>query len=193
MNSNTLACTDDLPALGRNGHPKKRAFLAAYAQLGCVSRAAEAAGCSRNSHYNWLENDRDYRAAFAQAEQIAGDVLEAEALRRAVHGIQEPVIHHGRQCFRYVDENGNDVPADQSDARKIPLTVTRYSDTMLIFLMKGRMPHKYGDRKRLEHSGRVDHEPVDMHITYDFTDAEAIKLAGLLSRISYTMPVPDAG
>jgi len=96
-----------------------------------------------------------------------------------------------KRIGRYVDENGNDVPEDQPDARKVPLTVTRYSDTMLIFLMKGRLSQKYGDRKRLEYSGRVDHEPVDMHIVDDLTEAKAVQLMALLSRISYTTPVPE--
>jgi len=49
-NTHTLDRMDDTPGLGKNGHPKKQVFLASYAQFGCVSRAAEAAGCCRNSH-----------------------------------------------------------------------------------------------------------------------------------------------
>jgi hypothetical protein len=34
--------------------------------------------------------------AWAEAEEIAADRLEAEAWRRAVDGVSEPVIQHGK-------------------------------------------------------------------------------------------------
>ena len=55
-------------------HPKKDAFLAAYAQCGNVTTAAKAAGCARRTHYDWLKEDPDYPARFAQArEEAAAD------------------------------------------------------------------------------------------------------------------------
>jgi hypothetical protein len=87
----------------RMSHPKKRAFLAAYAQVGSVSGAARAAGVSRRSHSRWLE-DADYASAFETAKDEAADTLEDEARRRAFEG----------------------------------------SDVLLIFLLKGALPQKYG-------------------------------------------------
>lgn len=62
---------------------KKRAFLAAYAQTGNISYAAEAVGMHRNTHYRWLREDEDYVAAYEAAQFEVGDTLEAEAIRRA--------------------------------------------------------------------------------------------------------------
>jgi hypothetical protein len=67
-------------------HPKKKAFLAAFAQQGNVKGACEAAGIARCTHYAWLESDPDYKRAFNDAKEDAADALEAEARRRAFAG-----------------------------------------------------------------------------------------------------------
>ena len=71
--------------------PKKRAFLAAFAEVGTIGRAAEAAKVCPKSAWNWRqdqgESGKVFRAAFAVAERLAGDSLEFEARRRAVDGL----------------------------------------------------------------------------------------------------------
>jgi hypothetical protein len=113
------------------GHPKKRAFLAAYGETGNVRLACHAAQIGRSSHYRWLD-DSDYAEQFEQAKTDAVDVLEAEARRRAVEGWEEPVGWYKGQAGG---------------------TVRRYSDTLLIFLLKGAAPRKY--RERMEVSGAL--------------------------------------
>lgn len=102
---------------------KKRAFLAALATTGNISRAAAAAGVHRMTHYDWLEQDADgsYAAAVAAAEAEAADLLEAEARRRALEGWDEAVYWRGREVG----------------------ATRKYSDTLLIFLLKGARPEKY--------------------------------------------------
>jgi len=121
-------------------HNKKRAFLAAFAEVGTVTRAAEISGVCRKSHTNWLKSDSDYADAFALAEQQACDRLEQEARRRAVEGVDKPVYQRGVKVG----------------------VVREYSDTLLIFLMKGAMPEKYKDRVSQEFSGRLDHNNVSL-------------------------------
>ncbi len=113
-------------------HPKKRAFLAAYRETGNVKLACEAGRVGRSSHYRWLEQDPDYAEEFEQAQKDAVDVLEAEARRRAVEGWEEKVGWYKGQAGG---------------------TVRRYSDTLLIFLLKGAAPEKY--RERLEVRGAL--------------------------------------
>lgn len=113
-------------------HKKKNAFLTAYAYCGNVTKAAEIAGVERKSHYNWLESDAEYAAAFEEAKQEACDHLEAEARRRAVEGTCKPVFYKGEECG----------------------TIREYSDTLLMFLMKGAMPEKYKDRVQNELTGQ---------------------------------------
>ena len=60
-----------------------------------------------------------------RARIMAGDILEAEAHRRAVEGVEEPVGW-------YRGKPGG--------------TVRRYSDNLLMFLLKGVLPERYKDR-----------------------------------------------
>ncbi len=76
-------------------HPKKRAFLDAYAAVGTITHAAKVAGIHRRSHYSWLEVDREYALAVDHAREEAADTLEAAARRRAIEGVEEPVFHKG--------------------------------------------------------------------------------------------------
>ena len=104
-------------------HPKKRAFLAAFAECGTVTHAASAAEIGRSTHYEWIKTDERYAGAYEDAKEAAGDSLEAEARRRAVLGVSEPVYYKGEVVGH----------------------VQKYSDTLLIFLLKGAKPEKYRD------------------------------------------------
>ncbi len=70
--------------------PQQRAVLAAFRETGNVRLACGVAKVGRSSHYRWREENSEYRAAFDQAKEDATDVLEAEAFRRAVEGVEEP-------------------------------------------------------------------------------------------------------
>ena len=115
---------------------RQKAFLKAYRKTGNVTCAADAAKIDRASHYRWLE-EPDYKAQFGDAADEAADRLEEEARRRAVDGVDEPVGW-------YQGKPGG--------------TVKRYSDTLLIFLLKGVRPEKY--RERFEHTGK-DGGPIE--------------------------------
>jgi hypothetical protein len=108
---------------------KRNAFLAAYREIGNISRACILANVHRNSHYLWM-NDESYRKEFEDAQEEACDHLEEEARHRAVEGFEEPIYYKGKQCG----------------------TIRKYSDTLLIFLMKGARPAKYRDHVKPEFS-----------------------------------------
>jgi len=130
---------------------KREAFLAAYAEVGTVTHAAELAGISRTSHYQWMEN-QEYVEKFREAEKQACDRLEQEVRRRAVTGVLEPVFYQGEQCG----------------------TVRKYSDTLLIFATKGALPQKYRENVSMEVSGPGG-GPIDMRIA-EMSDEELEKL-----------------
>ncbi len=109
-------------------HAQQRALLVAFLETGNVRRACEVAKVGRSSHYRWLEQHKAYREAFNVAKQCAADLLEAEAYRRAVEGVEEPVGW-------YKGKPGG--------------VVRKYSDVLLIFLLKGLRPEKYRDRVEL--------------------------------------------
>src|SRR4051794_3422642 len=60
-------------------HPQRRAFLSAYAACGNITRAAKAAGVSREAHYDWRAANAEYREAFEAAKLMAGERLEDDA------------------------------------------------------------------------------------------------------------------
>lgn len=138
-----------------NFSPKKRAFLAAYAECGNVTRAAEIAGVSRRSHVDWMK-DESYAEAFRAAEEHAADRLEQEARRRAIEGVDEPIFYKGERCG----------------------VVRKYSDTLLIFLLKGARPEKYRENVRQEISG-PDGEPLTIQIDGGFQVPGAAKVPGV--------------
>jgi transposase-like protein len=117
---------------------KRRIFLETLANVGNVTLAAKEAGISRVTLYARRKQEERFALAWDDAEKQAADVLEAEARRRACVGVLEPVHYQGQR----VDE------------------VRRYSDTLLIFLMKGCNPAKYGDRVKVGVGGLADGEPL---------------------------------
>lgn len=147
-------------------HIKKRAFLAAFAENGNVSLSATIAGIDRQTHYEWKRSDPDYAEAFTDAEGQAADRLEQEARRRAVDGVDEPVFYKG-------DEVG---------------TIRKYSDTLLIFLMKGADPEKYKDRVSNEHSGKI---AADVNHSYDLSKLSAEEL--IVFEQIITKAAPESG
>lgn len=123
-------------AARKSAQPKRKAFLAAYAQTGNISVAAKIANVGRRDHYRWLDDAR-YEKAFNDAHEEACDRLEAEARRRAVQGVEEPV--YGK------------LPGKATGTGQVG-TIRKFSDTLLIFLLKGARPEIY--RERFEHTGK---------------------------------------
>lgn len=125
---------------------KKKKFLAAYRDLGNVSFAARMAGISRRCHYQWLEQDADYKAAFDDAAEEAADGLEAEARRRAVEGLEEPVF--------------GSLGAGAGSG--VVGHIRKYSDTLLIFLLKGSKPEKFQERHLVGGKGKGGAIPLEV-------------------------------
>jgi hypothetical protein len=130
-------------------------FLQHLAECGNVKLSADAAGVGRRTVYTHRQSDKDFAAKWAEAMEDAADVLEAEAHRRAVAGCDEPVIYEGKLCGRYVDAQGRTVADNTPGATLVPLTVKKFSDTLLIFLLKGARPAKYRETHHHVHDGNV--------------------------------------
>lgn len=111
----------------------KRLFLASLARYGNVKLACTAAKMARDTAYTWRAKQPDFKAAWEDALKDAVNVLEREAYRRAVKGTDKPVYQQGVQVG----------------------TIREYSDTLLIFLLKGAAPDKYRERVQTEHSGEL--------------------------------------
>jgi transposase-like protein len=149
----------------KRGVSKRRAFLAAFAATASVTRAARAARIDRSLPYRWLKEDSEYARDFAQAFAQAGETLEAEAIRRAHEGVDEPLTYQGRFTYKQrlvkgtattLAVDGSIVEpgtADHYEDYGRPLAVRKYSDGLLQFLLKGFMKERYSDRSSVEVSG----------------------------------------
>lgn len=114
-------------ATNRTTRLKKEAFIRAYRELASITGAADAIGMPRGRHYEWMHQDEWYVAEFAAAEEAVVDMLEQEAVRRAVRGNERPVYQGGKHVG----------------------SIREYSDTLLIFLLKGRRPEMYRERSHV--------------------------------------------
>ena len=118
-------------ARARKPHWRDR-FLDALRVKGNVRESCAVANISRAVAYEARATDEAFAAAWANALDEAADVMEAEAWRRGVEGVDEPV--YGRVGKDRDGEIG---------------TVRKYSDSMLALLLKAHKPEKY--RERHEH------------------------------------------
>ena len=100
----------------------QEAFLDHLRATGNVSAAARAAGTCRSRCYEWRRRDGVFAAAWADALDEAADRLEMEAFRRAVQGVGEDRFFQG----------------------SVVGEVTRYSDSLLMFLLRARRPARFG-------------------------------------------------
>ncbi|MDE2096742.1 MAG: terminase [Patescibacteria group bacterium] len=121
-----------MPTRGQTPLLKKK-FLEHFRLTGNVTKASEQTPVDRKSVYAWRLRDKSFADAFARAETESTERLEAEAQRRAAEGWDEPVYQGGQMVG----------------------TVRKYSDTLLIFLLKGRAPEKYREMRDVRHSGEV--------------------------------------
>jgi len=130
-----------MPSARTNRTPKKvAAFLTELSLRGNVTDAARAAGVTRSRVYDWRADDADFAAAWDTALDEAADVMEREAWRRAVEGVEKPVFGSMGQGLGS-GEVGR---------------IQEYSDTLLIFLLKGARPEKFRERADVRHSGKID-------------------------------------
>ncbi len=100
----------------------KAEFLEHIAVGQSVRAAAAAIGVKPSLPYSWRTLDEGFSAAWSAAEEAGTDIIEEEAFRRAVTGVEKPVYRGGEIVGHVAD----------------------YSDAMLMFLLKSRRPERYG-------------------------------------------------
>ena len=103
-------------------HPKKLAFLAAFAACGQLGEAAKRASIDRTLVWYWRRDDPVFVEAFEQAKRMAAYTLRDELVRRALGWDETRVGPDG-----------------------VEQTVRKYSDTLLIFALKGMLPEEFRD------------------------------------------------
>ncbi|MDF2637188.1 MAG: hypothetical protein K0R64_172 [Novosphingobium lindaniclasticum] len=117
---------------------RQRAFIAALAASGIVTQAARAIGASMEALYKLRALPG--AEGFARAWNLAVDRgmmrLEDCALERAIRGEERPVVSGG----------------------EVVATWTRHDTQLMLFLLRQRLPERYGDPHR---DSRRDPRPGD--------------------------------
>lgn len=155
--------------------PKQTIFLNMFAVCGMVRHSCRSAGVHHSTVYQkWMEN-----AEFAKAFETASKkplltLLEDEAIRRAVFGTEEPIIHQGI----------------------IVGTKISYSDILLNTLLKAAAPEKYATSKlsveaTLRESGQRKTAPVIP--TDEERDQAVARMYRLVAQIDDEPEVPPDG
>lgn len=113
---------------GKTGRPiteeRWQKFLDLLAETANVTRSCEASGISRMSVYNRKRDDPEFTTRYDEAYRRGYEALEEECQRRAFSGFEEPVFYKGKKVA----------------------TVTKFSDTLAVFLMKGNTEGKFRER-----------------------------------------------
>jgi hypothetical protein len=143
-------------AMTPNERKEKQAlFLTALGKCASIKQAALVAGVSRATVYRWQQSSATFRAAVEEANKEANDTIDDEIVRRAIEGIEEPLVSMGKLVFLeepLLDED--EKPLLDEKNRPIlrivgQVKVRKYSDPLLLALAKSRMK-KYRDRVDLD-------------------------------------------
>lgn len=136
---------------------KQELILAILGKCGSVKQACAVAGVERKTFYNWKENNKAFEEAVRIADEEANDTIDDEIVRRAIEGVEEPLVSMGNVIYEEIpafDENGDEIldhygrPKMKRGAR---ITTHKYSDSLLLALAKSRMS-KYREKQEHDHT-----------------------------------------
>jgi hypothetical protein len=125
-------------------------FLKEFRENGNILRSAELAGIERRTVQKWRKLSPEFEALYGEALDDALDRLEEEARRRAVDGVDEPLVSAG----------------------KLVCHVRKYSDQLLTVLLKGKRPDTF--RERHEFTGKDGGPMITVDRARKMTDEELV-------------------
>src|SRR3972149_9882694 len=144
----------------------RQEFLDALSTLAHVERACKVAQIEKRTAYNHRRKDPEFRKNWDKALKDAVPVLENEAMRRAIYGVRKPVYQQ-KELVGFVRE---------------------YSDTLLIFMLKGLKPARYRDKYTVDINARsnIEKKIKELGITPEQIDADP-SLAQILAALGISI------
>lgn len=132
-----------MPCPGFTLYSPERAerFCRVLVQCGNPTTAAQAAGWSRRSAFNYRREHPEFAEQWEDAYEEFLDMVEQEVIRRGTIGVPEVQYYQGK-------------PATGPDNK--PAIIHRYSDRLLEVFMRARRPKFYSDKAELHISGEVN-------------------------------------
>jgi hypothetical protein len=176
-------------------------FLVNLERTGSVAKSARLSGINSYSAYDLRKSDGDFRAAWDLALEDHTDRCEEELTRRAF-GYEDPVVYQGQLTPVWErDARGDlvfeEVPCDPYQvgdqtiaSKRVPrqarhpdgslqwLTVTKFSDTLLLARVKAYRKRYATDRTEMVTSQAID----------SMTDAELVAEFNALSKKLAALP-----
>ena len=106
---------------------RQRAFIAALAETGSVSQAAEAINMTPEGAYYLRRQpgSEEFRAAWEATLDHGADIVDGNALDRSINGVVVPIFHKGVKVGE----------------RRV------FNERLTMFLLQHRKPEKYGSAK----------------------------------------------
>jgi hypothetical protein len=179
-------------------------FLVNLERTGNIVGSARAAGVTNGAAYNLRKTDGDFLAAWDLAMEAHTDDCEAELTRRAF-GYEEPVVYQGQltpvwarddkgnvitEAYSVMGADGQEGTAHRAVQARDErgnlrwLTVTKFSDTLLLARVKAYRKRYATDRTEVVSSTAVD----------SMTDAELLLEFNTLQRklAAIKAPPPEA-
>lgn len=142
-----------------------------------ISEISAALGVEPSTMRQWEKADPEFREKMQDARSAHTDTLEKEAVRRARDGVEEVVISQGRVVMV--------ANPDDPDGPMLPLKRRNYSDTLMMFLLKGQRREIYGEKVELDNQHSFNLEGTKERL--------AAKLAGLAKRVAAPGTDPERG
>ena len=140
-------------------------FFEALAELGNMSKAAEAVEVSSSTMFNYKRDNLEFKSRCREAMLMyAESVLLAEVDRRAVEGVNKPVFYQGWKCGH----------------------IREFSDSLLMFRVKGLLTEYATERREVTGANGGPLEVNGRHLTDEQLDARINELASQ-ARIDLTI------
>jgi hypothetical protein len=148
------------------------AFIEAFEKTALIEHACRAARIPEATVRRWRKEDPDFAERYEDAIRYSLERIEAEALRRAVDGVDEPIVHRGQIAIEteyVIDSNGelklddNGMPITKpviENGRPKYATVKKYSDMLLAKALEAKVA-AYQRAQKVELSG-PDGGPMEL-------------------------------
>lgn len=125
------------PATNTQWHEQ---FIAELMKFPNVSAACEVCGISWSTAHRHKIADAEFSEAWDMAKRKAADLLEQAMYQRAEAGYLKPVFQGGKKVGE----------------------IREFSESTGIFMLKGLKPEVYGDKQKVELSGKVSLSPEEI-------------------------------
>ncbi|EPO4284805.1 hypothetical protein ACUARH_001809 [Pseudomonas aeruginosa] len=152
-------------------------FLQVLEDTASPKQAAQVCGISRRLAFEYKQKDLEFRRRWEQSIQIAMDALLEEAYRRAVVGVDEPVIYQGQVSMT----------RDALTGEERALTVKKHSDRLLEVMLKFHYGDEMAERLRV----KVEDTGLSADALLRMPSDERAQLVALLSKYNTAQDQDD--